>query len=108
MSKTFQKKVEDFRCEHCGKIVNGSGYPNHCPDCLWSKHVDIHPGDRASSCKGMMQPISVSQKSGEWVIRHKCLLCGHEKNNKAAKDDDMRRIIELSTIQEPDSLRLNQ
>ncbi|WDF05905.1 RNHCP domain-containing protein [Shouchella hunanensis] len=35
--------------------ANGS-YRNHCPFCLYSKHQDIIPGDRASTCGGLMEP----------------------------------------------------
>ena len=52
--KKFIKVKEDFVCEHCGAEVKGDGYTNHCPKCLWSKHVDVHPGDRAAECGGMM------------------------------------------------------
>lgn len=97
MSTTFQKTIEDFSCERCGRKVHGSGYTNHCPDCLWSKHVDIYPGDRKAVCKGLMEPIGVSQKSGEWIIRHKCTTCGYEKNNKVAKEDNINAIIALSS-----------
>lgn len=50
--KKFQRTTENFVCEKCGFIVEGNGYTNHCPNCIWSKHVDIHPGDRASLCGG--------------------------------------------------------
>ncbi|WP_420871372.1 RNHCP domain-containing protein [Lysinibacillus xylanilyticus] len=39
-------------------LTNGS-FRNHCPKCLFSKHVDTVPGDRASTCKGLMRPIGV-------------------------------------------------
>ena len=57
--KRFNRRIEDFTCEHCGTEVHGNGYTNHCPNCLWSKHVDINPGDRAADCGGLMEPIAV-------------------------------------------------
>src|SRR3989338_8156335 len=45
-SRRFQRTKEDFTCERCGFFVRGSGYTNHCPQCLWSKHVDVNPGNR--------------------------------------------------------------
>ena len=54
MSKLFERNVEDFVCTVCGQQVEGNGYTNHCPKCLSSLHVDINPGDRASSCYGVM------------------------------------------------------
>ena len=97
MTKQFQRTVEDFTCEHCGHIVMGTGYTNHCLVCLWSKHVDINPGDRQSECLGMMEPVSIEQKRGEFVIIHRCQKCGHEKRNKTAPDDNMDKIIHISS-----------
>jgi rubrerythrin len=96
MSKKFQKKVEDFICENCGAKIKGTGYTNHCPNCLISKHVDINPGDRKEKCEGLMDPISVEIKNGEYIITHKCRKCGKLRKNKAADDDNIDRIIELS------------
>ena len=75
-------------CGHFGKRVSGNGYTNHCPKCLWSKHVDVNPGDRSADCGGMMKPVSFEQKSGGWRILHKCEKCGHKKINRLSKDDD--------------------
>ena len=46
--KRFVKNDSGFVCSHCGKKVEPLGYTsrNHCPFCLWSRHVDIFPGDR--------------------------------------------------------------
>ena len=71
----FQRKVENFKCEHCGQMVEGNGYTNHCPYCLWSKHVDNSPGDRTNHCEGLMMPIDYEVKrSGTYFIIHKCLI----------------------------------
>lgn len=98
MSLKFIKNKEDFICEHCGKHVEGDGYTNHCPKCLWSKHVDIFPGDRAERCGGMMEPIRVEKKGKEYIIIHKCVKCGFEKPNKANKDDSFDIIIQISAL----------
>ena len=82
---------EGFLCEKCGLTVqplrNGS-CRNHCPRCLWSKHVDDIPGDRASECGGTMQPVAVEQdgKRG-WMLVHRCTLCGFVRRNRTALDD---------------------
>ena len=86
-TKKFQRTKEDFTCEKCGFEVVGDGYTNHCPKCLWSKHVDINPGDRAATCQGLMEPVEVELKGGEYVILHRCIECGFEKKNKASKED---------------------
>lgn len=94
--KKFTKKVENFICENCGKSVMGNGYTNHCPFCLYSKHVDINPGDRSCTCGGLMKPIEIQQKNGEFVILHKCIKCGFERKNKVQENDDINKIIEIS------------
>lgn len=87
-SKKFQRTKEDFLCGKCGFFVRGSGYTNHCPQCLWSKHVDVNPGDRRATCLGLMEPVGVEVKGGEYTIFHRCTQCGFEKKNKASKEDN--------------------
>lgn len=84
---TFIKKAENFTCEHCGLAVIGDGYTNHCPECLWSKHVDLDPGDRAADCRGLMRPIQYLKKNGEDRILHECIKCGYTKNNRMNPND---------------------
>ncbi|MCK5286045.1 MAG: RNHCP domain-containing protein [Candidatus Pacebacteria bacterium] len=95
MDKLFQRKIEDFKCQNCGAEVKGDGYTNHCPNCLWSKHVDINPGDRASNCKRLMEPIEIEKKADEIIITHKCLECGHIKKNKSTPNDNYDKILEI-------------
>ncbi|MBQ4069769.1 MAG: RNHCP domain-containing protein [Alphaproteobacteria bacterium] len=94
--KNFTKTVEDFNCAHCGAVVHGNGYTNHCPNCLWSRHVDEMPGDRASSCGGMMRPVGVAPDGARFVITHRCEKCGHTKRQRTSDDDNIDAIIELS------------
>ncbi len=96
MARKCQRRIEDFVCEHCGKQVSGSGYTNHCPYCLWSKHVDVNPGDRDASCQGLMEPVGVEVEGGAYRIIHRCTRCGLEKRNKTAVDDDFDVLIELA------------
>lgn len=91
----FKKTVEDFTCERCGFNADGSGYTNHCPRCLWSKHVDAHPGDRAEKCGGLMEPMRVEGGSPEYSLVHKCARCGCEKRNKLCKEDDVSAVVAL-------------
>lgn len=96
MIKNFIKKEEDFICRVCKKEVKGTGYTNHCPSCLWSRHVDEEiPGDRASKCRGLMEPIGVEIKSREYILIHKCQKCGKKTRNKTAKEDKLEEIIKL-------------
>ncbi|MGI5827409.1 MAG: RNHCP domain-containing protein [Patescibacteria group bacterium] len=95
MSKRFTRTIEDFICEHCGFRVKGNGYTNHCPKCLWSKHVDINPGDRRSDCKGLMEPVGIDSKRGEFTVIHSCIRCGWKKRNKTNENDDFDKIIKI-------------
>ena len=95
--KRFIRRKEDFTCEQCKECVTGNGYTNHCPMCLWSKHVDLNPGDRASLCGGAMEPKSVVVTSEEYRIQHKCAQCGFIRAQNSAKGDNEERLIELST-----------
>lgn len=99
MSRKFQRRIEDFDCQHCGQAVSGGGYTNHCPACLWSKHVDVNPGDRAASCLGMMAPVAVESQRGQYRIRFRCSTCGFERWNKAAKEDDFEVILQIAAEQ---------
>ena len=96
MAKLFERRHEDFTCEHCRKAVSGGGYTNHCPRCLWSKHVDVNPGDRAEKCRGMMKPAGLDKEGEVFFIRHKCERCGFERRNKAVKGDNFEELVKLS------------
>jgi len=75
----------------------GNGYTNHCPACLWSKHVDNNPGDRENLCGGLMEPMTAYFESGEWIIIQKCQKCGVEKKIRAVEEDDLDEILKTST-----------
>ncbi|MFA6447106.1 MAG: RNHCP domain-containing protein [Patescibacteria group bacterium] len=92
-----KRVFEDFKCENCGQEVKGNGRTSHCPKCLWSKHMDDVPGDRASECKGMMRPVGVWVKKGEAVkIQHKCEKCNFRRMAPVAKEDDRELLIKIS------------
>lgn len=94
--KKFNRNIENFTCENCGAKVQGNGYTNHCPDCLWSKHVDINPGDRAADCGGLMEPVSLEIKNGEYVVTHRCQKCGFTRKNKISSTDNFEAVLRLS------------
>ena len=95
----FTKRDEEFICENCGHLVPILGYTSrdHCNQCLYSKHVDQNPGDRAEECHGKLVPISVlnDAKKG-YVIIYRCEKCGAIRKNIAAKDDNHSLLIKLS------------
>ena len=95
-----------FICENCGKLVlplNNGSYRNHCPFCLYSKHIDKLPGDRRAQCHGLMRPLGLRYKPGKgYQIIHRCLRCGAERANKAAMDtvqpDDIEALAGINQI----------
>lgn len=93
MTRKFQRTIENFDCEHCGASVTGNGYTDHCPVCLWGKHVDVNPGDRMAECGGAMEPVAVSMRNQIYRIEYKCQRCGHQFTVRAGKNDDFDRIL---------------
>lgn len=93
--------LDPFTCKECGWQVvpegAGSDHRNHCPNCLYSVHLDNEPGDRASDCHGRMEPISVwVRKNGEWAIIHRCTVCGKLSSNRSAADDNPMKLMALA------------
>jgi hypothetical protein len=82
----------------------GVQHRNHCPYCLWSKHLDLHQsGDRMAICKAGMRPVALTLKQapkkyalstpGELMIVHQCQGCEKISINRIAADDDPERIL---------------
>ncbi len=92
---------EEFKCGHCrtfvGPPISGGRHRNHCPLCLYSRHVDRQtPGDRLSDCRSLMEPVGTwFRRNGEQVIVHRCLGCGVERNCRVAADDNVIAGIQL-------------
>ena len=76
----------------------GTQHRNHCPNCLWSRHVDSDvPGDRAADCAAAMEPIAISVRGdGEWVLVHRCRGCDHLRLNRTAGDDSPLLLLRLA------------
>ena len=92
---------ETFTCKNCGRVVvpegAGSDHRNHCPNCLYSLHVDIAPGDRESDCGGHMEPVAVwVRNKGEWAIIHRCKMCGSFSSNRVAADDNPMKLMSIA------------
>ncbi len=101
----------DFTCKHCRRYVSsnlllaGVRNRNHCPYCLWSRHLDLwQAGDRLSACKGAMRPVALTLKAtrkkyapgrGELMLVHRCEECGRLSLNRIAADDDAEIVISL-------------
>ncbi|MGH2479977.1 MAG: RNHCP domain-containing protein [Ktedonobacteraceae bacterium] len=95
---------ETFKCRRCrrfiGPVPSGGHQRNHCPYCLFSRHVDGQtPGDRMSICGSSMEPIGSFQRAGgEHVLVHRCLGCGFERFNRIAADDDFELVLSLPEL----------
>ena len=98
--KKFNEIDEDFVCENCGYNVEKLGYScrDHCPNCLYSKHVDINPGDRENKCLGLLKPIGIEKFKDTYKIVYQCNKCKEIHKNVVAKDDNINEIINLSVI----------
>ena len=94
--KKFTRRIEDFDCEKCGAKNTGTGFTNHCCHCLWSKHVDINPGDRATNCGGMMEPVKIDFEKGKYIINHKCVKCGFKKRQSLEKNDNFDAAVTIT------------
>ena len=73
--KKFNMIDENFICENCSNKVEKLNYSarDHCPFCLYSKHVDINPGDRLNPCHGLLVPIGVEKfKLLNYLLRDNC------------------------------------
>jgi hypothetical protein len=100
----------DFRCTHCeasvssAHLLSGVNNRNHCPYCLWSRHLDLFAaGDRLSACKGQMKPVGLTMKTGrnkyrldqrgELMLIHECMECKALSINRIAADDNSEAVI---------------
>ena len=100
-----------FVCKQCGASITGEtflsgvGHRNHCPNCLWSRHVDLYrAGDRLSACKGRMAPVALTTKivqnrygsgAGELMLVHCCEACRALSINRIAADDRTDQLLQV-------------
>ena len=96
-----------FRCVRCkqfiGAPISGGRHRNHCPNCLWSRHVDGRvPGDRKSDCHAAMEPIGrIVRRNGEQMLLHECRRCGKHDPNRIAADDHPLLLMRLPLLENP-------
>lgn len=108
-----QTETEEFKCGHCktfvGPPISGGRHRNHCPLCLFSKHVDHAPGDRKNVCRSLMEPIGTAfRRKGEQVIVHRCLGCGDVRYCRAAADDHLLVCMRLPPMELPSRIQLEE
>jgi hypothetical protein len=103
---------QGFTCRHCALYVpcdpalSGVQNRNHCPYCLWSRHLDWRiAGDRLAGCRAAMQPIGLTIKrsrnkyagarDGELMLIHRCTICAKVAINRIAADDSAAAIMQI-------------
>ena len=96
-------RPDHFRCAHCHYDVPadapGTAHRNHCPTCLWSRHLDDVPGDRAADCGSSMEPIAITVRGdGEWVLVHRCTGCDEVHLNRTAGDDNPLVLLRIAVL----------
>lgn len=101
--KKFTMIDEDFICDNCHQKVEKLGYTarDHCPYCLYSKHVDINPGDRANNCHGPLKPIGADKFKDTYKIVYECQKCGEMHRNIMASDDSFDALLEIMRDNSP-------
>jgi predicted RNA-binding Zn-ribbon protein involved in translation (DUF1610 family) len=111
MKYKFDQMTSDFKCKHCHQYIStdpalsGVNNRNHCPYCLYSRHLDLfEAGDRLSACKGEMRPVGVTLKQarkkygrqqGELMLVHQCVDCGKVSINRIAADDIAENMLSV-------------
>lgn len=95
--KQFIKNNQTFICDYCNKVVpqHPTSSRDHCCFCLYSKHVDINPGDRQNGCKGLLMPVGIRTANGKTQIAYNCTKCSERVFNITAEDDSKTALQEL-------------
>jgi len=124
--RVHDPRETEFPCVHCKRYIptsreaSGVNNRNHCPWCLYSRHMDSNtPGDRLAECHSKMTPIGFTLKrtpkkygrsiQGELMLVHRCLGCGKISINRISGDDDphmLYRVFTESTALGVDTLEI--
>jgi hypothetical protein len=112
-----------FQCVQCRQYVvcdpgvAGVQHRNHCPACLWSRHLDWRTaGDRLAGCRAAMAPVGLTSKrsrnkyarerDGELMLIHQCISCATIVIIRSNADDSPAAILELVSSSQTISPRL--
>ena len=95
----MKKNNQSFYCENCSQLVepHPKSSRDHCNKCLYSKHIDIIPGDRENKCCGLLKPIGI-KLTPKKQIKYLCNKCNEPRYCVIAPDDSIEEIIKLSTL----------
>lgn len=88
---SYKNINKNFICDNCHKYVPKlkKGNRDHCPNCLYSKHIDIEPGDRLNKCLGFLIPLNIINKKNKTQIKYTCEKCGDTVYCITAIDDNL-------------------
>ena len=98
MQGALRAEADSGEAGGAGHQYGGRNHDDCATMLLDVQHVDVVPGDRASDCQGILDPIGAQQRSGAWVIRYRCRSCGHLQNNRAHPDDDAALLAKASAL----------
>ena len=89
-----------FQCHHCNAIVpkGGKMIRDHCCFCLRGLHLDIVPGDRASTCKGVLEPTHFEYHGDTIWIHYICSRCQKNWRVRAHPDDNIPKSLSISDL----------
>lgn len=85
----LKRILQGVQCKNCGAKVEG--LRNHCPKCLWSRHI-THVG---RGCGGMMKPVGLVLKERSCMIRHQCTKCGDVLSHRSSIHDKFEALAQL-------------
>lgn len=105
-SEQMFKCVQCHQYVSCAPLASGVQNRNHCPACLWSRHLDwLEAGDRLSGCRAAMEPVGLTtkrsknkyarQRDGELMLIHRCTGCTAIVINRISADDSAAAILEI-------------
>ena len=55
--------------------------------------MDVHPGDRAEECGGLMEPVQLMKKRDSFSLVHRCTRCGEERSVRTVEGDDLSVLL---------------
>jgi hypothetical protein len=85
--------TDTFGCLQCGRAVSTAGPErlprDHCPHCLYSRHLTDLAGGGPSPCGQRMAPIAIAVAGdGAWSVIHRCTHCREVASAPAGPDDN--------------------
>ncbi|NLU68006.1 RNHCP domain-containing protein [Streptomyces sp. HNM0574] len=94
-------RTETFGCLRCGLTVAAFAPDGrrreHCPGCLYSRHLTDHVEGGPSDCGARMTPISVAVlRGGDWALVHRCARCHELTSHPVCGDDNQLLLMRLA------------